>query len=247
MIEIKNITKSFNDKKVLHGINGKFEKGKTNLIIGASGTGKSVLLKCLVGLLSPDKGSVLFDGRNFTESNKTTTTQIRREIGMLFQGSALFDSKNVEENIKFPLDILTEISEKEKIDKVNHCLNLVGLDKINNKMPSELSGGMKKIVGIARAIVNDSKYLFCDEPNSGLDPLTAIKIDDLILELTQKLNTTTIVVTHDMNSVIEIGEYIMFLHNGKKLWEGDNKKILKTRIKELNSFVFSNKLMKKIK
>ena len=247
MIEIKNITKSFNDKKVLHGISGKFEKGKTNLIIGASGTGKSVLLKCLVGLLSPDNGKVLFDGRYFTESDKKTTTQIRREIGMLFQGSALFDSKNVEENIKFPLDILTEISEKEKIEKVNHCLNLVGLDKINQKMPSELSGGMKKRVGIARAIVNDSKYLFCDEPNSGLDPLTAIKIDDLILELTQKLNTTTIVVTHDMNSVIEIGEYIMFLHNGKKLWEGDNKKILKTKIKELNSFIFSNKLMKKIR
>ena len=247
MIEIKDITKSFKDKKVLHGISGKFEKGKTNLIIGASGTGKSVLLKCLVGLLSPDKGKVLFDGRNFTESDKKITTQIRREIGMLFQGSALFDSKNVEENIKFPLDILTEISEKEKIEKVNHCLNLVGLDKINQKMPSELSGGMKKRVGIARAIVNDSKYLFCDEPNSGLDPLTAIKIDDLILELTQKLNTTTIVVTHDMNSVIEIGEYIMFLHNGKKLWEGDNKKILKTKIKELNSFIFSNKLMKKIK
>ena len=247
MIEIKDITKSFKDKKVLHGISGKFEKGKTNLIIGASGTGKSVLLKCLVGLLSPDKGKVLFDGRNFTESDKKITTQIRREIGMLFQGSALFDSKNVEENIKFPLDILTEISEKEKIEKVNHCLNLVGLDKVNQKMPSELSGGMKKRVGIARAIVNDSKYLFCDEPNSGLDPLTAIKIDDLILELTQKLKTTTIVVTHDMNSVIEIGEYIMFLHNGKKLWEGDNKKILKTKIKELNSFIFSNKLMKKIK
>ena len=247
MIEIKDITKSFKDKKVLHGISGKFEKGKTNLIIGASGTGKSVLLKCLVGLLSPDKGKVLFDGRNFTESDKKITTQIRREIGMLFQGSALFDSKNVEENIKFPLDILTEISEKEKIEKVNHCLNLVGLDKINQKMPSELSGGMKKRVGIARAIVNDSKYLFCDEPNSGLDPLTAIKIDDLILELTQKLKTTTIVVTHDMNSVIEIGEYIMFLHNGKKLWEGDNIKILKTKIKELNSFIFSNKLMKKIK
>ena len=247
MIEIKDITKSFDNKKVLHGISGKFEKGKTNLIIGASGTGKSVLLKCLVGLLSPDNGKVLFDGRYFTESDKKTTTQIRREIGMLFQGSALFDSKNVEENIKFPLDILTEISEKEKIEKVNHCLNLVGLDKINQKMPSELSGGMKKRVGIARAIVNDSKYLFCDEPNSGLDPLTAIKIDDLILELTQKLNTTTIVVTHDMNSVIEIGEYIMFLHNGKKLWEGDNKKILKTKIKELNSFIFSNKLMKKIK
>ena len=168
MIEIKGITKSFKDKKVLHGISGKFVKGKTNLIIGASGTGKSVLLKCLVGLLNPDKGSVLFDGRNFTNANKNLTTEIRREIGMLFQGSALFDSKNVEENIKFPLDLLTDNPEKEKIDKVNHCLSLVGLEKINKKMPSELSGGMKKRVGIARAIVNDSNYLFCDEPNLSL-------------------------------------------------------------------------------
>ena len=247
MIEINNISKSFKDKKVLFNISGKFEKGKTNLIIGSSGTGKSVLLKCLVGLLEPDKGSVLFDDRDFTNANKNLTTEIRREIGMLFQGSALFDSKNVEENIKFPLDILTSIPDKEKIDKVNHCLKLVGLEKINHKMPSELSGGMKKRVGIARAIVNDSKYLFCDEPNSGLDPVTAIKIDDLILELTQKLDTTTIVVTHDMNSVVEIGEYIMFLHKGKKLWEGDNKQILNTNIKELNNFIFSNKLMKKIK
>ena len=247
MIEIKNISKSFKDKQVLFDISGKFEKGRTNLIIGASGTGKSVLLKCLVGLLEPDVGSVLFDGRDFSRANKKLTTEIRREIGMLFQGSALFDSKNVEENVKFPLDILTETSEKEKLEKVNHCLELVGLNKVNQKMPSELSGGMKKRVGIARAIVNDSKYLFCDEPNSGLDPLTAIKIDDLILELTQKLNTTTIVVTHDMNSVVEIGEYIIFLHEGKKLWEGNNKKILKTNIKELNEFVFSNKLMKKIK
>ena len=247
MIEIKNISKSFKDKQVLFDISGKFEKGRTNLIIGASGTGKSVLLKCLVGLLEPDVGSVLFDGRDFSNANKKLTTEIRREIGMLFQGSALFDSKNVEENVKFPLDILTETPEKEKLEKVNHCLELVGLNKVNQKMPSELSGGMKKRVGIARAIVNDSKYLFCDEPNSGLDPLTAIKIDDLILELTQKLNTTTIVVTHDMNSVVEIGEYIMFLHEGKKLWEGNNKKILKTNIKELNEFVFSNKLMKKIK
>ena len=247
MIEIKNISKSFKDKQVLFNISGKFEKGRTNLIIGASGTGKSVLLKCLVGLLEPDVGSVLFDGRDFSSANKKLTTEIRREIGMLFQGSALFDSKNVEENVKFPLDILTETTEKEKLEKVNHCLELVGLNKVNQKMPSELSGGMKKRVGIARAIVNDSKYLFCDEPNSGLDPLTAIKIDDLILELTQKLNTTTIVVTHDMNSVVEIGEYIMFLHEGKKLWEGNNKKILKTNIKELNEFVFSNKLMKKIK
>ena len=247
MIEIKNISKSFKDKQVLFDISGKFEKGRTNLIIGASGTGKSVLLKCLVGLLEPDVGSVLFDGRDFSSANKKLTNEIRREIGMLFQGSALFDSKNVEENVKFPLDILTETPEKEKLEKVNHCLELVGLNKVNQKMPSELSGGMKKRVGIARAIVNDSKYLFCDEPNSGLDPLTAIKIDDLILELTQKLNTTTIVVTHDMNSVVEIGEYIMFLHEGKKLWEGNNKKILKTNIKELNEFVFSNKLMKKIK
>ena len=247
MIEIKNISKSFKDKQVLFDISGKFEKGRTNLIIGASGTGKSVLLKCLVGLLEPDVGSVLFDSRDFSSANKKLSTEIRREIGMLFQGSALFDSKNVEENVKFPLDILTEKPEKEKLEKVNHCLELVGLNKINQKMPSELSGGMKKRVGIARAIVNDSKYLFCDEPNSGLDPLTAIKIDDLILELTQKLNTTTIVVTHDMNSVVEIGEYIMFLHEGKKLWEGNNKKILKTNIKELNEFVFSNKLMKKIK
>ncbi len=247
MIEIKSISKSFNNKKILHEINGKFEKGKTNLIIGASGTGKSVLLKCLVGLLKPDTGKVLFDKRIFIESDKNTSTQIRREIGMLFQGGALFDSKNVEENIKFPLDMLTNISEKEKIEKVNHCLELVGLEGNNSKMPSELSGGMKKRVGIARAIVNDSKYLFCDEPNSGLDPLTAIKIDDLILELTQKLNTTTVVVTHDMNSVIEIGEYIMFLHNGRKLWEGDNKRILKTTISELNQFIFSNKLMNRIK
>ena len=247
MIKVNNIFKSFNESKVLKQINTVFDRGKTNLIIGQSGSGKTVLLKCLLGLYEVDLGEIIYDGLSSKNMNPNEKLEISRQMGMVFQGSALFDSKNVEENIKFPLDILTEISEKEKIEKVNHCLNLVGLDKINQKMPSELSGGMKKRVGIARAIVNDSKYLFCDEPNSGLDPLTAIKIDDLILELTQKLKTTTIVVTHDMNSVIEIGEYIMFLHNGKKLWEGDNKKILKTKIKELNSFIFSNKLMKKIK
>ena len=247
MIEIKNISKSFNEKQILFNISGKFIKGRTNLIIGASGTGKSVLLKCMVGLLSPDTGKVLFDGRNFTSGNKQLLTEIRRDLGMLFQGGALFDSKNVEENIKFPLDVLSNLTENNKIEKVNHCLKLVGLENINKKMPSEISGGMKKRVGIARAIVNDSKYLFCDEPNSGLDPLTAIKIDNLILEITKKLNTTTIIVTHDMNSVVEIGEYIMFLHNGKKLWEGDNKNILKSKIEELNKFVFSNKLMRKIK
>jgi phospholipid/cholesterol/gamma-HCH transport system ATP-binding protein len=166
MIEIKNISKSFNDKQVLFNISGKFIKGRTNLIIGASGTGKSVLLKCMVGLLSPDTGKVLFDGRNFTSGNKQLLTEIRRDLGMLFQASALFDSKNVEENIKFPLDVLSNLTENNKIEKVNHCLKLVGLENINKKMPSEISGGMKKRVGIARAIVNDSKYLFCDEPNS---------------------------------------------------------------------------------
>jgi len=247
MIEIKNIDKSFDGKQVLFNISGKFYKGKTNLIIGASGTGKSVLLKCMVGLQNPDEGKVLFDKRDFTTGSKKLITQIRREIGMLFQGAALFDSKNVEENVMFPLNILTKLNEKEKLEKVNHCLNLVGLDNVNNKMPSELSGGMKKRVGIARAIVNDSNYLFCDEPNSGLDPLTAIKIDDLIQELTQKLNTTTIVVTHDMNSVMEIGEKIIFIHQGKKLWEGNNKSIFKTKVEELKEFIFSNRLMKKVK
>ncbi len=247
MVEIKCINKSFDKKQILFDISGKFVKGKTNLIIGASGTGKSVLLKCLVGLLNPDKGEFLFDNRNFTNGSKNLITEIRREIGMLFQGGALFDSKNVEENIMFPLNILTKLSQKEKLEKVNHCLKLVGLDDMNSKMPAELSGGMKKRVGIARAIVNDSKYLFCDEPNSGLDPLTAIKIDNLIQKLTHDLNTTTIVVTHDMNSVMEIGENIMFLHEGKKLWEGDNKSIFKSKVKELNKFIFSNRLMKKIK
>ena len=247
MIEIKGITKSFKDKKVLHGISGKFVKGKTNLIIGASGTGKSVLLKCLVGLLNPDKGSVLFDGRNFTNANKNLTTEIRREIGMLFQGSALFDSKNVEENIKFPLDLLTDNPEKEKIDKVNHCLSLVGLEKINKKMPSELSGGMKKRVGIARAIVNDSNYLFCDEPNSGLDPKTAIIIDNLIQEITKEYNITTIINSHDMNSVMEIGEKIVFLVNGEKNWEGTNKEIFSTKNQSITDFVYSSELLKKVK
>ena len=247
MVEIKCINKSFDKKQILFDISGKFLKGKTNLIIGASGTGKSVLLKCLVGLLNPDIGEVLFDKRNFTNGSKNLITEIRREIGMLFQGGALFDSKNVEENIMFPLNILTKLNPKEKLEKVNHCLKLVGLEDMNSKMPAELSGGMKKRVGIARAIVNDSKYLFCDEPNSGLDPLTAIKIDNLIQKLTHELNTTTIIVTHDMNSVMEIGEKIMFLHEGKKLWEGDNKNIFKSKVKELNKFIFSNRLMKKIK
>ena len=247
MIEIQNITKSFEGKLVIKGIDGVFERGKTNMIIGASGTGKSVLLKCMVGLLNPDQGNVFFTQRNFTEANRTLKTEIRREIGMLFQGGALFDSKNVQENVKFPLDLLTDMEESEKLDRVNFVLSRVGLENVNKKMPSELSGGMKKRVGIARAIVNNSRYLFCDEPNSGLDPQTAILIDNLIQEITQEFNITTIVVSHDMNSVMEIGEYVMFIFEGAKVWEGTNQDITKSDVKELNEFLFANALLRTVK
>lgn len=247
MIEIENIKKSFDDKPVLKGISGVFEKGKTNLIIGTSGTGKSVLLKCIVGLIQPDEGTVSYDQRDFTHANRNLKTDIRREIGMLFQGGALFDSKNVEENVIFPLNVLTEMPMDEKLDRVNFCLERVGLENVNKKMPSEISGGMKKRVGIARAIVNNSSYLFCDEPNSGLDPQTAITIDNLIKEITEEFDITTVVVTHDMNSVMEIGDYVMFLHKGEKLWEGSDQNIMKSRVKELNDFVFANKMMRIVK
>lgn len=243
MIELKNITKSFGDRRILNGISGSFEKGKPNLIIGASGTGKSVLLKCIVEIVVPDEGSVLYDNRNFTEGDKSLKIEIRREIGMLFQGGALFDSKNVEDNVRFPLDMLAKMPRDEKQDRVNLCLNRVGLQNANKKMPSELSGGMKKRVGIARAIVNNPKYLFCDEPNSGLDPQTSILIDELIRDITYDYDTTTVVVTHDMNSVMGIGENIMFLYKGDKLWEGNNKEIIHSGIKELDDFVFANKVM----
>lgn len=243
MIEIKNISKSFKGKQVLDDISGVFEQGKTNLIIGASGTGKSVLLKCVVGLIPPDEGTVFYDGRDFTHASKDEMSDIRREIGMLFQGVALFDSLNVEDNVKFPLNILTDMHEDEKLDRVNFCLKRVGLENINKNMPSEISGGMKKRVGIARAIVNNSKYLFCDEPNSGLDPQTSILIDELIQEITYELNITTTVVTHDMNSVVGIGDHVLFLYKGKKLWEGSNKVILDTDVQELRDFIFANKLL----
>jgi len=247
MIKINNISKSFGDKTIIEAITGGFEKGKTNLIIGASGTGKSVLLKCIVGLLVPDTGNVFYDLRNFTETDKEMRSEIRREIGMLFQGGALFDSKTVEENIMFPLNILTTMPASEKIERVNFCLNRVGLEGVNKKMPSEISGGMKKRVGIARAIVNNPNYLFCDEPNSGLDPQTSIVIDELIMEITHEFNITTIVVTHDMNSVMGIGEQIMFLYKGHKLWDGTNKDITHSGVKELDDFVFTNKIMKSLK
>lgn len=247
MIKIKQISKSFQGRPVLYDISGEFDKGKTNLIIGSSGTGKSVLLKCIVGLLQPDTGSVFYDLRNFTEADKEMKTEIRREIGMLFQGGALFDSKNVEQNVMFPLDILTTMPRDEKLDRVNFCLQRVGLENVNRKMPSEISGGMKKRVGIARAIVNNPNYLFCDEPNSGLDPQTSIVIDELILEITHEFQITTIVVTHDMNSVMGIGQKIMFLYKGEKKWEGSNEVIMNSGVKELDDFVFTNKVMRNLK
>lgn len=247
MIEVRNISKSFNDRKVIKDISGSFEKGRPNLIIGASGTGKSVLLKCIVEIVKPDEGLVFYDRRNFTEGDRNLKIEVRREIGMLFQGGALFDSKSVEENVKFPLDLLANMPKDEKLDRVNFCLKRVGLLNVNQKMPSELSGGMKKRVGIARAIVNNSKYLFCDEPNSGLDPQTSILIDELIQDITEDYDTTTIVVTHDMNSVMGIGEHIMFIYKGEKLWEGNKNDVIHSGVKELDDFVFANKVMLSMK
>ncbi len=247
MIKIKDISKAFGDKTVLDGISAEFDKGKTNLIIGSSGTGKSVLLKCIVGLINPDEGRVFYDLRNFTEADKEIKSEIRREIGMLFQGGALFDSKNVEENVMFPLDVLTKMPLDEKRDRANLCLKRVGLENSNQKAVSEISGGMKKRVGIARAIVNNPNYLFCDEPNSGLDPQTSILIDELIHEITHELDITTIVVTHDMNSVIGIGENIIFLYKGHKLWEGNHTEITHSGVEELDDFVFANKVMSQMR
>ena len=246
MIEINEITKSFNGKQVLKGITSEFKKGETNLIIGGSGTGKSVLLKCMIGLVKPDSGHVLYDGRDFYNSDKDTQQSIRREMGVLFQGGALFDSKTVEENVRFPLDMLTDQSHEEKRERVAFCLQRVGLEAAAKRMPSEISGGMKKRVGIARAIVMNPMYLFCDEPNSGLDPLTSVKIDELIKEITEEYKITTIIITHDMNSVLEIGQNIIFLYQGDKLWEGLNNNITKTDVPELKEFLFSNKLLREM-
>jgi phospholipid/cholesterol/gamma-HCH transport system ATP-binding protein len=247
MIKIQSITKSFGEKLVLNEVSGTFEKGKPNLIIGASGTGKSVLLKCIVGLAKPDYGQVFYDGRDFFAGDRDLKIEIRREMGMLFQGGALFDSKTVEENVMFPLDVLTKIKADEKLDRVNFCLKRVGLENVNKKMPSEISGGMKKRVGIARAIVNNPNYLFCDEPNSGLDPQTSVLIDDLIQDISEEFDITTIVVTHDMNSVMGIGERILFIYKGQKLWEGTKDDITHSGVKELDDFVFANKVMNSLR
>ncbi|MCC2600054.1 ABC transporter ATP-binding protein [Sphingobacterium sp. FBM7-1] len=244
MIEIQNIYKSFGDNDVLKGIDAIFEPGKVNLIIGGSGSGKSTLLKCIVGLHEPDQGKVFFDQQAFTEMDFEERVPIRRNIGMLFQNSALFDSMTVEQNIMFALNMFTDMSRAEKIERANFCLDRVNLKNVNKLYPSELSGGMKKRVGIARAISMSPKYLFCDEPNSGLDPATAILIDELIQELTEEYQCTTVVVTHDMNSVMGIGDYILFLYQGQKFWEGSNEEMLRSDIQELNDFVFASPLMK---
>lgn len=247
MLEVKNISKSFYNTNVLDNISAVFKRGEINLVIGASGSGKSVLVKCIVGLYEVDAGTVEFDGRNFTSMNFMQRKLVRSEIGMLFQGSALFNSLSVEENILFPLEMYTKQSREEMLDRVNFCLQRVNLENVNHLFPAELSGGMQKRVGIARAIALNPKYLFCDEPNSGLDPRTGILIDNLIMEITKEYQMTTIVVTHDMNSVMETGENIVFLHKGQKWWEGDNQEILKTDNKELCDFVYASKIMQKFK
>ena len=247
MIEGKNISKSFGDRLVLEDVSVSLIKGQTNLIIGQSGMGKTVLLKCLVGLLKADKGQVFYDGREFSKMSFNEMKTIRQEIGMLFQGGALFDSLNVEQNIMFPLTMFTQKTLQEKLERANFCLSRVNLENVNKLFPSELSGGMKKRVAIARAISMNPRYLFCDEPNSGLDPQTAHLIDELIREITLEYNMTTVVVTHDMNSVLEIGEKIYFLYKGKLWWEGDKHNILHTENKELQDFVFTSELTKKLR
>jgi phospholipid/cholesterol/gamma-HCH transport system ATP-binding protein len=248
MIEVSNVQKAFDGNPVLKGVTCTFETGKCNLVLGGSGTGKSVLLQCIVGLMKPDIGSITFDGTVYTNNRIDIRQEIRRKIGMLFQGSALFDSMTVAQNVEFPLQMLTpEMTPAERRDRVEFCLKRVGLENAGNKMPSEISGGMKKRVGIARAIAPNCTYLFCDEPNSGLDPATSIKIDELIHEITHEYGITTVIITHDMNSVVEIGEHIIFLHKGLKLWDGTKDEILTAQVPELQEFIFSSSLVRAAK
>ena len=247
MIEIKNIEKSFGESKVLKGVSTIFETGKTNLIIGQSGSGKPVLLKSLLGIHLPEVGSISFDGRIYSDLSAEEKRELRTEIGMVFQGSALFDSMTVEENVGFPLKMFTNNSKSEIQDRVDFVLKRVNLVDANGKFPAEISGGMQKRVAIARAIVNNPKYLFCDEPNSGLDPNTAILIDNLIKEITEEYNITTVINTHDMNSVMEIGEKIIFLKNGLKEWEGTKEEVFRTNNQAIVDFVYSSNLFKKVR
>ncbi|MFM7672333.1 MAG: ABC transporter ATP-binding protein [Bacteroidota bacterium] len=247
MIEVKNIQKSFNGKTIIEDVNAVMKAGQCNLIIGASGSGKTVLMKCMVGLFQPEAGDILYDGISFTQMNDDQRTEIRKEIGMLFQGSALFDSLNVEENILFPLNMFSKDSMARKKERVNEVLERVNLPGVNKKFPSELSGGMKKRVALARAIVLNPKYLFCDEPNSGLDPQTSLVIDKLIRDITLEYNMTTVINTHDMNSVMEIGHYILYMYQGKKEWEGSNKEIIFSKNQRLNDFIFASDFLKDAK
>lgn len=247
MIELKSISKSFEDKEVLKDISTVFEKGKTNLIIGQSGSGKTVLMKCIVGLLTPTSGQILYDDRNFIDMSKRECTALRREMGMIFQSAALFDSMSVVDNVRFPLDMFSNESYKERQRKALSCLERVNLLEAENKMPGEISGGMQKRVAIARAISMNPRYLFCDEPNSGLDPKTSLVIDDLIHGITKDYNITTIINTHDMNSVMDIGENIIFLFNGKKEWQGTKDDVMTSENKQLNNFIFASDLFRKVK
>jgi phospholipid/cholesterol/gamma-HCH transport system ATP-binding protein len=247
MIEINNIHKGFDGRTVIDDVSATLETGKCNLIIGASGSGKTVLMKCLVGLFEPDSGEVLYDGESITSMNEEGRKMLRQQIGMLFQGSALFDSMTVEQNVRFPLDMFTKLNLKQKHDKVNEVLARVNLTGANDKFPAEISGGMKKRVGIARAIVLNPKFLFCDEPNSGLDPKTSLVIDKLIKEITTEYGMTTVVNTHDMNSVMEIGDKIIFMHQGHKEWEGTNKDIIFSKNEELNQFIFASDFLQDAK
>jgi phospholipid/cholesterol/gamma-HCH transport system ATP-binding protein len=247
MIEIKHISKKFDTKIILDDISAQFKPGMCNLIIGASGSGKTVLTKCIVDLIHADQGEVIFDGKELHKMNAEDRKNLRNNIGMLFQGNALFDSMTVEENVRFPLDMFSGLKWEEKQEKVNKILSRVNLDGVNTKYPAELSGGMKKRVGLARALIMEPKYLFCDEPNSGLDPQTSMVIDKLIHDLTVEKNITTIVVSHDMNSVMEIGNYIIYLHQGRKEWEGSNKDIIYSQNQLLNNFIFASEFLQDAK
>jgi len=247
MIEARNIWKRFGELQVLEDVSVKFDQGKTNLIIGQSGSGKTVFLKCLIGLFDPDEGEVIYDDIIFNKMSFSEKKVVRQNIGMMFQGGALFDSATVEENVVYPMDMFTNLTKEEKREKANFYLNRVNIVNANHLYPSEISGGMQKRVALARAIALNPDYLFCDEPNSGLDPKTAIVIDNLIREITEEFKTTTIINTHDMNSVMEIGEKVIFIYKGRKFWEGSNKEILRTDNQELNDFVFANNLAKQLK
>lgn len=247
MIEVKHLYKSFEDKEVLHDINAVFEDGKTNLIIGQSGSGKTVLMKNLVGLLTPTRGNVLYDGRDFVAMSKSEKVHMRREMGMIFQSAALFDSLSVLENVMFPLDMFSSMNYRERLKRAQECLDRVNLADAQNKFPGEISGGMQKRVAIARAIVLNPKYLFCDEPNSGLDPRTSLVIDELLSSITKEYNITTIINTHDMNSVMGIGEHILFIYKGRNEWQGTKNDVIGSTNERLNALVFASDLFRKVK